>query len=133
MADGQKKKILVVDDEPDAVEFIKTVMEEAGYDVTSASNGVEGLGKARTENPDLAILDVQMPQKDGLAMFNDMRKDPQLKAIPVVMLTAIGERTGIHLSAEEMGEYFGEEPEAYVEKPINPEILQETVRKLLGG
>ncbi len=133
MAEDIKRKILVVDDEPDAVEFVKTVMEEAGYCVVAASNGVEGLEKARTEKPDLAILDVQMPEKDGFMTFADMRKDPELKGIPVVMLTGVGEKVGIRFSAKDMGDYLGEEPNAYVEKPVNPQVLQETVAKLLGG
>ena len=131
MATEGVAKILVVDDEPDAVEFIKTVMEEAGYDVVSASNGVEGLERARAEKPSLIILDVQMPEKDGFAMFDDMQKDPELQSIPVVMLTGVAEQTGIRFSAEEMGGFFGKEPNAYIEKPIDPALLQETVGKLL--
>ena len=120
-----------MDDEPDAVEFVRAVMEEAGYQVVTASDGVEGLEKAAKEKPDLVLLDVQMPRKDGFVAFTEMRQDPQLKAIPVVMLTGVGERTGIRFSAEDMGDYLGEEPDAYVEKPVDPELLQETVRRLL--
>ena len=132
MKQEAKAKVLVVDDEPDAVEFVRAVMEEAGYQVVTASDGVEGLEKAAKEKPDLVLLDVQMPRKDGFVAFTEMRQDPQLKAIPVVMLTGVGERTGIRFSAEDMGDYLGEEPDAYVEKPVDPEVLQETVRKLLG-
>ena len=124
-------KILVVDDEPDAVEFVKAVMENAGYDVVSASNGEEGLERARAEKPSLIILDVQMPEKDGFAMFDDMQKDLELQSIPVVMLTGVAEQTGIRFSAEEMGAFLGKEPNAYIEKPIDPALLQETVGKLL--
>ena len=132
MKQEAKAKVLVVDDEPDAVEFVRAVMEEAGYQVVTASDGVEGLEKAAKEKPDLVLLDVQMPRKDGFVAFTEMRQDPQLKAIPVVMLTGVGERTGIRFSAEDMGDYLGEEPDAYVEKPVDPEVLQETVRKLLS-
>lgn len=133
MADEGKAKILVVDDEPDAVEFVKTVLEEAGYEVVSASNGVQGLDKARTELPDLVILDVQMPEKDGFAAFGDLRRDLQLKEIPVIMLTGVGEKAGIAFSAEDMGDYLGASPEAYVEKPISPGELVEKVEELLGA
>ena len=126
------RRILVVDDEPDAVEFVKAVLAEAGYEIISASNGVEGLQKARDGEPDLVILDVQMPEKDGFATFDDMRKDPALKAIPVVMLTGVGERTGLKFSAADMGDYFGEQPDAYIEKPIDPQLLVEAVQKALG-
>ena len=133
MAQDSKTKILVVDDEPDAVEFVRTVMEVAGYDVIDASNGVEGIEKARAEKPALVILDVQMPEKDGFSTFADMQADPQLKDIPVVMLTGVGALTGISFSASDMGEYLGEEPAAYIEKPVDPEELQRTVEKVLSG
>ena len=132
MGEEGARRVLVVDDEPDAVEFVKTVLEEAGCEVLSASNGVEGLQRAREESPDLVILDVQMPEKDGFSTFDDMKKDPELKAIPVIMLTGVGEKTGLKFSATDMGDFFGEEPDAYIEKPIDPQLLEETVREMLG-
>lgn len=132
MAEQSKVKVLVVDDEPDAVEFVRTVLEEAGYEVSSAPDGEAGLAAARAERPDLVVLDVQMPGKDGFTVFAEMAKDEELGAIPVVMLTGVGERLGVPFSAEEMGEYYGAEPAAYVEKPVDPAALQETVRRVLG-
>ena len=131
MADEGKKKILVVDDEPDAVEFVKTVMEEAGYDVVTAGNGNQGLAQARAEKPDLIVLDVQMPEKDGFSTFADLQNDADLKAVPVVMLTGVAEKTGIAFSSKDMGGYFGAEPAAYVEKPVDPDLLSQTVARLL--
>jgi CheY-like chemotaxis protein len=89
--------------------------------------------RALAETPDLIILDVQMPGKDGFATFADMRGNESLADVPIVMLTGVGERLGLRFSAEDMGDYFGEEPDAYVEKPVDPEALQETVQRLLGG
>ncbi len=126
-------KILVVDDEPDAVEFVKTVMEEAGHSVISASNGNECLEKAKAEGPDLILLDVQMPEKDGFSTFADMQKDPALKAIPVVMLTGVRDKVGVGFSSEDMKGYLGAEPAGYVEKPVDPDLLTETVARLLGS
>jgi CheY-like chemotaxis protein len=133
MAAPSGKKILVVDDEPDAVEFVKTMLEAEGYGVCTAADGAEGLEKARMEAPDLTILDIQMPEKDGFATFADMRKDPDLCAIPVVMLTGVGDRTGMRFSAKDMGNYMGSEPDAYLEKPVDPVLLQETVARILDG
>ena len=131
--EGQgKRRILVVDDEPDAVEFVRTVLEEEGYEVLSAVNGAKGLEVASAQKPDLVILDIQMPVRDGFATFADMRRDEELKDIPVVMLTGVGEKTGIGFSAEDMGDYLGEEPNAYVEKPVDPDALAKTVKRLLG-
>lgn len=126
------RKVLVVDDEPDAVEFVKIVLEEAGYDVLSAHDGEAGMAVARAQSPDLMILDVQMPGKDGFTVFSEMAQDEQLGSIPVVMLTGISEKTGLPFSSEDMGEYFGNEPAAYIEKPVDPQALQETVQKVLG-
>jgi CheY-like chemotaxis protein len=133
MAEAAKGRVLVVDDEPDAVEFVRAVMEEAGCEVLSAADGDAGIETALAESPDLVILDVQMPGKDGFAVFSEMMGHPQLRDTPVVMLTGVGERTGLHFSADQMGEYFGKEPAAYLEKPIDPEALQETARRLLEG
>ena len=125
-------KILVVDDEPDAVEFVKAIMEESGHTVISASNGVECIEKARAEMPDLIVLDVQMPEKDGFTTFAEMQQDAQLQGIPVVMLTGVAQQAGVRFSASDMGEYLGKEPSAYVEKPVDPALLAQTVDKLLA-
>jgi CheY-like chemotaxis protein len=132
MAETGAAKVLVVDDEPDAVEFVKIVLEEAGYQVVSAFDGEAGIATARAESPDLVILDVQMPVKDGFATFAEMAQDAELGDIPVVMLTGISEKTGLPFSGEDMGQYFGKEPAAYVEKPVDPAILQQTVENLLA-
>ncbi len=131
MDDASDVTILVVDDEPDAVEFVKAVMEEAGYAVIGAPDGVQGLQKAHEQEPDLVILDVQMPERDGFTVFADMRRDPDLKDIPVIMLTGIADRVGIPFSAQDMGDYIGQEPQGYVEKPVDPGVLHDTVRGVL--
>ena len=127
------QKILVVDDEPDAVEFVKTVLEEAGYEVAAAGDGEAGLRAAREQKPDLLVLDVQMPGKTGFEVFSELRQDEALRDIRVVMLTGVAEKTGLRFSGEQMGDYLGHEPDAYVEKPVDPQVLQETVRRVLGG
>jgi len=132
MAESRKATILVVDDEPDAVEFIKAVMEEAGHEVVSASNGAEGLKTALAQSPDLIILDVQMPGEDGFTTFARMRKRSELEGVPIVMLTGVGEKLGLRFSAETAGQYVGDEPDDYIEKPVEPGVLQEKVRKLLA-
>ncbi|MCK5327145.1 MAG: response regulator [Candidatus Latescibacteria bacterium] len=127
------KKILVVDDEPDAVEFVTEILSDLeGVSVISAADGVEGLEKAKTEGPDLIVLDVQMPKKDGFSMFSDLKQDPVTKDISVIMLTGVTARMGLKFSAEDMGEYMGAEPEAYIEKPIDPGALLQAAKKILG-
>lgn len=125
------KKILVVDDEPDAIAFVTEVLAGEGYTVVSAPDGSKGLSTMRSEKPDLVILDVQMPEMDGFEVFQEMKKDDELKAIPVVMLTGIREKMGIGFSSDDMKDYIGDRPNAYTEKPVDPAKLIETVAKVL--
>ncbi|MBC8385994.1 MAG: response regulator [Candidatus Cloacimonetes bacterium] len=117
------KVILAVDDEQYNLEFIKSIVEDENIDVITAQDGEEGLAKAIKEIPSLIILDVQMPKKDGFTTFMELRKNEKTKDIPVVMLTGIGEKRGIHFTKEQMGDFYGSEPNDYVEKPIDPEKL----------
>jgi len=86
----------------------------------------------QSEEPDIIILDVQMPQKDGFTTFMELKKSKTTKNIPVIMLTGIGEKRGLHFSKEDMGDFYGFQPEEYVEKPINPKKLSEIVSHLLS-
>ena len=127
------KTVLIVDDEQDAVEFVEAVLSEVG-DIApiSANDGVSGLEKAKEATPDLIILDVQMPEKNGFDVFADLKKDESTKSIPVIMLTGVADKVGIGFSSEEMGDFMGAEPDAYIEKPVDPEQLKKTVSKVLG-
>lgn len=126
------KKVLVVDDEADMREFIMAVLEDDGCEFITAENGDDGIAKARSESPDLVILDVQMPVKDGFQTLTELRADEATASIPVIMLTGITERTGLKFDAASIGEFHGCEPDAYLEKPIAPDSLRETVTKVMG-
>jgi len=126
------KKVLLIDDEPDAVDFAKEILETMGHQVVFAHDGDSGIEKMRREKPDLVILDVQMPGKDGFQVFGIIKQDDDLKATPVIMLTGIKEKVGLGFSADEMGKYMGEKPAVYVEKPIEPAKLQAAVNEVLG-
>jgi len=126
------KTVLVVDDNEDARDTVVLILEASGCQCVTAVDGEDGLAKVRSEKPDLVILDVQMPKKDGFQVFSELRADEATRSIPVIILTGVGERTGIGFSSREMGDYLGSEPEAYVEKPIEPGHLADTVRKILG-
>jgi len=84
----EKHKIIIVDDEPDFTLLLKKRLEANGYAVTSAANGDEGLKKIKTEKPDLVILDILMPQKDGYTMLQEMKLDGAINRIPVIVVTA---------------------------------------------
>ena len=127
----ERKVILAVDDEQYNLEFISSIVEDENIEVLTAGDGEEGLLKAKENIPDLIILDVQMPKKDGFTTFMELKQDVKTKNIPVVMLTGIGEKRGIHFSKEEMGDFYGTEPNEYVEKPIDPEKLLKIILGLL--
>ena len=130
---AEGKKVLIADDEPDVHAFVKAVLREDGISFLSADNGQSAIDMAKAEAPDLIILDVQMPRKNGFLVFRELREDAATKSIPVIMLTAVTERTGIDFNAETMGQYFGSEPEKYIAKPIDPETLRTAVLSLIGG
>ena len=81
--------------------------------------------------PDLVVLDVSMPELNGLAVFGELMKDPVTREIRVIMLTGVSEKTGIDYSPEDMGWFFGKEPAAYVEKPVSPESFVRIVKRVL--
>jgi CheY-like chemotaxis protein len=124
-------KILIADDEPECVDFVRETFAGTPYEVISAADGEEALRVAREQCPQLIILDIQMPGRDGFEVFKELRADERLSSVPVIMLTAVTARTGIQFSGSDMGEFFGSPPEAYVDKPIEPVVLRQTVNRLL--
>jgi CheY-like chemotaxis protein len=130
---SNEKRVLIVEDEPDAIVIVEAMLSEIGGIITLSTNdGVSGLERAKETKPDLIILDVHLPGKSGFDVFSELKKDESLKDTPVVMLTGVREKTGLGFSAEDMKEYFGREPEAYIEKPVDAAKLQNTVSRLLG-
>jgi two-component system alkaline phosphatase synthesis response regulator PhoP len=125
-----KAKILLIDDDADMITATKSVLEKAGYDTVAAYQGEAGLQLARKEKPDLILLDVIMPVKDGFTAADQLKKDPQLSKIPVLMLTAYSS-TGPGSSVPR-GAGLGLQAEDYLEKPIKPDVLIAKVKQHLG-
>jgi two-component system phosphate regulon response regulator PhoB len=126
-------KVLVVDDELDMRTFVTTLLETNGYKPISAVDGREGLEVARRSRPSLIILDVMMPKESGINMYRELKQDPALKAIPVIMLSALSRKTFFH-SQKVLDEYKGEhvpEPSAYIEKPPEPDELLQAIENSL--
>jgi twitching motility two-component system response regulator PilH len=128
------KKVLNVEDDPDIRTFVTTVLEENGYIPIMAKDGEEGTKKVKQEKPDLIILDILMPRESGIKMYHELKRDPSLKDIPVVMLSAVSKRTFLRsqVALTEFGDETVPEPEAYLEKPVEPEDLAEILKKILG-
>ena len=118
------QRILVVDDESDLVELLTVNLEKHGYTALGASDGREGLALARMERPDLAIVDVMMPEMDGVQLVQRIKADPQLSAMPIIMLTAKTAEQD-ELAALSIG------ADDYVAKPFSMRILMARVHTLL--
>lgn len=117
-------KILVVDDEPDILEFIDYNLKREGYDVHVAANGQEGIDKAKEINPDLIVLDVMMPVLDGIEACRRLREMPEFKSTFIVFLTARSEEyseiAGFNVGADD-----------YIAKPIKPRVLLSRINAIL--
>ncbi|MBU1852056.1 MAG: response regulator [Candidatus Omnitrophica bacterium] len=125
MKEGEKNRILVVDDETNLVKAIEIRLKQANYEVLTAGDGIEGLEKAKKERPDLILLDVLMPGMDGYQTLVELKALDETKSIPVVMLTAKGQVEDV-VTAQGMG------ADDYVVKPYNFIILLEKIRNLLN-
>ena len=130
----QKKKVLIVDDEMDMRIFLSTLLETSGYKTIIATNGEEGMQKARKHKPAVIILDVLMPKSGGIQMYREVKTDEHLKTTPVIMISAIAKKTFFH-SMKMLNSYRDEtvpEPEGYIEKPPESDELLETLAKCIG-
>ena len=130
---SEPAKILIADDEQECIDFVREALADTPHEVIAAMDGEEALKMAKENSPQLIILDVQMPKATGFQVFEQLKADQKLSAVPVIMLTATAERTGVKLTGKDMGQYMGAQPEAYIDKPIEPIVLKQTVTRLLAA
>lgn len=128
MKEMSGKKILLVDDDADFVEATKIILESKSYDVVVSYDGKEGLKKVQTEEPNLIILDVMMPEMNGYEVCAKLKSDPKYKNIPILLLTAVGESIPTTSYTKEMGMKI--ESDDYISKPVEPINLVERVENL---
>lgn len=121
---SKKKKVLIVDDEPDIREILEYNLKQAGYQVSKAKNGEEAVEKAKKETPDLILMDIMMPKMDGVEACRLIREDKKLDATIVAFLTARGEEFTEIASLEVGGDDF-------IQKPIKPKVLLSRIKALL--
>jgi len=123
-----KKKILVIDDDPNLVVYLTTLLGDHGYSTVSAKDGKEGLEKIQSEKPDLVLLDITMPEKSGVRFYRDLKENPATKAVPVVMVTGVMEefKKFIHSRRQVPP------PEGYLSKPVDKDELLKTIAAVLG-
>jgi DNA-binding response OmpR family regulator len=121
---GQKKKILIVDDERDIVKALMIRLQGAGYDIVTAFDGAQGVFMAHKEKPDLIILDIRMPAGNGFSVAQRLKRSIHTFTIPVIFLTGSPEKNAED-KAMAMGARF------YIKKPYDPEELLDAVKRAL--
>ncbi len=118
------KRILIVDDEESIIKLVKMYLEYHCYEVITANDGQEGLSKAKTEKPDLIVLDLMLPRINGYKVCGLLKKDTRYAKTPVILFTAKAQERDIKLG-EEVG------ADAYITKPFEPEVLLSKIKELL--
>ncbi len=126
-----KAKIVIVDDDRDIRDSLQAILEAREYTVVTAADKTEGLEKIKAEKPDLAILDVMLDTwEDGFEMARELKKDSDLKDMPILMLTGVGKQTGIDFKTT-AGDPTWCPVDGYLEKPVEPDTLVAEITKLL--
>jgi DNA-binding response OmpR family regulator len=120
-----KQRILVADDDPEILTLLAMRLKQRGYEVLEAGDGEMALEQAREKAPDLVLLDVMMPQKNGWEVARELKQDPKTKDIGIVILTAIGEKMN-----ELTSPLYG--ADAYVDKPFEFDNLEKTIARVLA-
>lgn len=129
----ERKTVLIVDDQEDARVFVETVVSEVGdLNILIACDGESALETVQSQVPDLVVLDVMMPGMDGFHVFYRLRQEEATAKVPVIMLTGVSAESGVKFGEGDMGDFLGDKPFAFLDKPVDPEKLEETVKKALG-
>ena len=133
MKTGEKRKILVIDDEAHVVTYLTTLLEDHGYTTVTATNGREGIEIARVETPDLVCLDITMPEESGIRFYRNLRMDEDIRATPVFVVTAV---TGYGGDPEAFRNFLGSRsqvppPEGFFSKPIEREVFLQAVEQVM--
>lgn len=123
-----KKKILIIDDEPDVLTYLSTLLEDNGYMTITARNGVEGMEKLLEFKPDAVTLDVTMPEKSGVKFYRECKESAELKNIPIIIVTGVSEDFEKFISTRKQVP----PPDGYVSKPVNKEEMIKLLKKLVG-
>ncbi len=122
------KTVLVVDDDPDAREFLSTVLQDNGFAAVTAKDGTDAIEKIEQKPPDLVTLDITMPEKSGVAVYRRLKEDDQLKSIPVIIITGVSDEFQKFISSRRQVP----PPEGYICKPVDVEPFMKMVMGLIG-
>ena len=133
MTEEDTKTILVVDDEPDVRQYLKAILEDAGFDVLTAEDGQAALDIIKTDKPDFISLDLMMPKKSGHKLLYELKRDKELEKIPVLIVTAHAKD---ELGKSDLDDLLENRilsgPGIYLEKPVNPATYVRSIERALG-
>jgi CheY-like chemotaxis protein len=148
---SDRKQLLIVEDNKETAIFLSRILEDQGYDYQVVRNGLEGISALRQNRPALVLLDIMMPRKSGIHVLREMKSDPELEDIPVIVVTGMSQVTGIDphtgkeepkedegdVAAHQFGSVLGEKirgltPDGLFEKPIDPAALIDEIQDLLS-
>jgi len=125
---SEKKKVLVVDDEPDIVTWITTIFEDNGYETISAENGIEAFEKAKSEHPDLITLDITMDKESGVKALRHLQESEETSGIPIIIVTGISPDMKRFIDRSSKVQM----PVAFLEKPIDKDELLKIAKEAIG-
>ncbi len=125
-----KKYVLIVDDDPDMVETVGMMLESKGFEVGKAYDGIEGEESIKERRPDLVVLDVMMPRKNGYVLCAELKKNKKTRDIPIILLTAVGE--AVASTSYSHADGMATEADDYIPKPVDAAGLVEAIERLLA-
>ena len=123
------KYVLIVDDDPDLVETVSMILESKGYEVGKAYDGIEGEEAIKKRRPDVLVLDVMMPRKNGYQLCKELKSNKWTQEIPIVLLTAVGE--AVPTNSYSHAEGMAVEADDFIPKPVDAATLVAAVERLL--
>ena len=123
---SHKKKVLIIDDEPDTCTYFSSLLEDNDYEIEIAYDGEEGFAKLRAAIPDLITLDISMPEKSGVKFYREIKENDRWKNIPVIIITGVSDDFRKFISSRRQVP----PPEGYISKPIDPEEFLKLVDEL---
>ncbi len=148
---SDQPEVLIVDDNQANVVFLSQILENHGYRFRTANNGKDAMAALQDKRPDLVLLDIMMPRKSGISVFKEMKRNPGLEKIPVIIVTGASGATGVQMQtgAQEPKGSYGDDfardfgaflrnaldgltPEGLVEKPVDPAVLAQKIRELVS-
>ncbi len=126
---AEKKKILIVDDELDIRTYLSTLFEDHGYTTIQAQDGEDALRQVETASPDLITLDISMPEKSGVKFYREIRENPRLKGVPIIIVTGVSGDIQKFISTR----HQVPPPDGFIAKPVEQDEILGLVKRLIDG